>query len=142
MTSVDGISHIPISIGSLTDQEKDMIQQFLTRFQQMDQLQRSNTHKYLSSMIDCSRASLLSGKQQEKASVIFSYPERGHPNDGNPALKSIVQLIRAGKLTVKENEYTKQKAIWLCEDFKVSWKPKNNHAILTNALEQIGKLEF
>lgn len=129
-----------IAIGTLTDQEKDMIHRFVSKFQQMDQVQRSNTQKYLSAMVDCSQATFISGKQNEKVSVIFSYPPRGHPNDGNPALMSVAQLLHAKKLTVKENEYSKQRAIWLCEDFKVSWKPENNHAILANALEQIGKL--
>ena len=139
MASMDISANIP---SHLTDQEKHMIQQFVTKFQQMDPFQKRNTLTYLSAMVDCSRSTFIDAKQHKKVSVIFSYPPRGHRNDGNPALMSVVELIHAKKLTVKENEYTKQKAIWLCEDFKVSWTPKNNHAILANALEQIGKLEF
>ena len=60
-------------------------------------------------MVDCSRANFINGKQHKKVSVIFSYPPRGHPNDGNPALMMIVELLHEEKkLSVKENEYTKQ----------------------------------
>jgi hypothetical protein len=139
MASIDSSANIP---SDLTDHEKEMILQFVTKFQKMEPLQRSNTQTYLSAMVDCSRSAFIDGKQHKKVSVIFSYPPRGHRNDGNPALMSVVELIHAKKLTVKENEYTKQKATWLCEDFNVSWTPKNNHPILANALEQIRKLEF
>ncbi len=139
MASMDNSVNIPTH---LTEQEKHMIHQFVTKFQQLDPFQRRNTLTYLSAMVDCSRSNFIDGKQHKKVSVIFSYPPRGHPNDGNPALMMVLELLHEKKLTVKENEYSKQRAIWLCEDFKVGWTPKHNHAILANALEQIGKLEF
>jgi hypothetical protein len=135
-------SSLPFQMDPLNELEQDKIRQFQTKFQQMDQFQRRTTISYLSAMVDQSRSAFLAGKQHKKTSVTFSYPQRGHPNDGNPALMSVIQLLQTRKLTVKENEYSKERAIWLCEDFNVSWKPKNNHSILANALEQIGKQEF
>jgi hypothetical protein len=90
---------------------------------------------YLRTMIDKSAQDI--PVKTTKAKETFSYPSRGGKNDGNPALMAILEMIPCKKLVVKENEYTRQRAIWLCHDFTVSWSPKKTQHILQAAFDQI-----
>lgn len=133
-------SFSPIPKGPLLSCETDRVNLFVNKFKQMDQLQRTNTLTFLHGMVQRSIDAYINGKQHQEVSVTYTYPARGHPNDGNPALMTILDLMPDKNLSVKENEYTKQQSIWLCEDFTVSWNPKKNHTILYSAYEQIRTL--
>ena len=97
---------------------------------------RKLTKQYLLEMISTNPEHDL-----RNATAVFSYPPRGGKNDGNPALIAIMQLIPKSRLTVEENEYTRQRAIWLCEDFTVTWPRKQSQAVLTQALQHLCSLE-
>ena len=69
------------------------------------------------------------------AQAVFSYPPRGGENDGNPALRAVLSILPEHKMGVKENEYTKARAIWLCEDYHVAWKKRVSANVLLQALQ-------
>jgi hypothetical protein len=120
--------------------DDNRIDEFVKKYQQMPYAKQSNLICYLTMMMSHSVDIYpdANGQYPKTVDITFSYPARGEPNDGNPELMAILELIPGNKLTVKENEYTRQRAIWLCEDFTVKWDPKKASAILTEAL---GKLK-
>ena len=135
-------SFSPIPKGPLMNYETEKVNEFVSKFNNMDQLQKTNSLTFLHGMVQRSLEAYINGTQNQEVSVTYSYPARGHPNDGNPALMSILELMPEKKLLIKENEYTKEQAIWLCEDYIVSWNPKNYHTILSSAYEQISSVIY
>ena len=117
-------------------QQTPLIDNFIEKYQKMGPEKQEQVKTYLTLMMNQSNDSFDGTKYPKLVSATFSYPGRGEPNDGNPALMAILDLIPKRKLVVEENEYTKQRAIWLCEDFTVQWCPKNVD-ILTKAFDRM-----
>ena len=117
-------------------EEQTLLDNFMEKYEQMKPEKQAQVTTYLTLMMSQSIGSFDGTKYPKSVSATFSYPGRGEPNDGNPALMSILDLIPKRKLVVEENEYTKQRAIWLCEDFTVQWCPKNGD-ILTKAFDRL-----
>ena len=111
------------------------INEFAEAVRQMPEETQLLVKNYLRIMIDKTAHTLPA--TSTKAKETFSYPSRGGKNDGNPALMAILEMIPCKKLVVEENEYTRQRAIWLCHDFTVTWSPKKTQHILQAAFEQI-----
>jgi hypothetical protein len=111
------------------------IQEFTEAVKQMPEETQQLAKRYLRTMID--KVSQEPQAKLRKVNETFSYPSRGGKNDGNPALMAILEMIPCRKLVVKENEYTRQRAIWLCHDFTVTWSPKKAQHILQAAFEQL-----
>ena len=116
-------------------QGNDRIAEFTEAVRQMPEETQQLVKSYLRTMID--KTAHDTTDKSTKAKETFSYPSRGGKNDGNPALMAILEMIPCKKLVVKENEYTRQRAIWLCHDFTVTWSPKKTQHILQSAFGQI-----
>jgi len=108
---------------------------FTREYREMPTNTKALVKQYLTSMISTDSTTC------RTATATFSYPPRGGKNDGNPALVAIMQLIPKSRLNIEENEYTHQRAIWLCEDFTVSWPKKASQSILTQALQAVCSLD-
>jgi hypothetical protein len=104
--------------------------EFKRQCQEMPQNTLELMKTYLQTMIESANAHSL-----RCANAVFSYPTRGGENDGNPALQAILSILPGHKLCVKENEYTKARAIWLCEDYRVVWSKKTAENVLSEALQ-------
>ena len=117
-------------------QQTTLLDKFMEKYRQMEPGKQAQVKTYLTWMMSQPNDAVDGTKYPKSVSATFSYPSRGEPNDGNPALMVILDLIPKRKLVVKENEYTKQRAIWLCEDFTVQWCPKNGD-ILTKAFDRL-----
>jgi len=112
------------------------LQQFQKKCQGMDPVTLGLVANYLKQMIEADEQS-----KNRFTHLTFSYPERGGKNDGNPALQAILSILPDHKLAVSENEYTKARAIWLCEDFCVSWSKKASVGVLQKALEIVSSIQ-
>ena len=112
----------------------DRIPEFLETYKQMPEETQLLTKSYLRTMIDKVGQDT---KVLRNTHETFSYPKRGGKNDGNPALMAILEMSTCKKLVVTENEYTKQRAIWLCHDYRVTWSQKKTQHILQAAYDQI-----
>ena len=123
-------------IRTRTLEETTLLDNFIEKYQKMEPGKQAQVKTYLTVMMTQSNDSFDGTKYPKSVSATFSYPSRGEANDGNPALMAILDLIPKRKLVVEENEYTKQRAIWLCEDFTVEWSPKNGD-ILTKAFDRM-----
>jgi len=116
-------------------QGTDRIAEFLEIYKKMPADTQLLVKTYLRIMLD--KVAKDTTAKPAKAQETFSYPPRGGKNDGNPALMAILEMTPCKKLVVKENEYTRQRAIWLCHDFTVTWSPKKTQHILQAAFDQI-----
>lgn len=103
-------------------------EEFQKQCQDMPQNTLELAKTYLETMIESGNANSL-----RCANAEFSYPLRGGQNDGNPALQAILSILPGHKLVVSENEYTKARAIWLCEDYRVVWSKKTAENVLSSA---------
>lgn len=117
------------------------INTFVEKYHQMDPAKQQQVITYLTEMLRKTADDAPLQRKSKTATITFSYPQRGHPNDGNPALMAILDLMQQKELVVEENDYTRERAIWLCHDYNISWKPDINNTILANALERIRKLD-
>jgi hypothetical protein len=106
------------------------IQGFIETVRQMPAGKQDLVKEYIQEMLD----QCVETDGRKSASVTFSYPPRGGQNDGNPSLLAILKILPRQKLVVKENPYTRARAIWLCEDFKVTFNQKQSKEVLTKAL--------
>jgi hypothetical protein len=113
-----------------TDAAKQF-EEFKTQCQEMPQNTLELTSTYLKTMIEAGNAD----SRLRSANAVFSYPPRGGQNDGNPALQAILTILPGHKMVVSENEYTKARAIWLCEDYRVVWSKKTAESVLSPALQ-------
>ena len=116
-------------------QATQRIIEFTEAVKQMPEDTQQLVKSYLCTMID--KAGKDTTTKTTKVKETFSYPKRGGKNDGNPALMAILEMIPCEKLVVEENEYTRQRAIWLCHDFTVTWSPKKAQNILQAAYDKI-----
>lgn len=107
-------------------------QEFQRKCQQMPQNTLELARTYLQTMIESGNANNL-----RCANAEFSYPLRGGENDGNPALQAILAILPGHKMVVRENEYTKARAIWFCEDYRVVWSKKTAEDVLSRALGMV-----
>lgn len=117
-----------------------LLKTFVEKYQQMNPTTQHEVIEYLTQMLKKTRDEAALQGKSKMATATFSYPPRGHPNDGNPALMAILDIIPQKTLTVEENEYTRQRAIWLCEDFTVEWEAEKAKPILTDALAKLRAL--
>jgi hypothetical protein len=117
------------------------INKFVENYQHMDTAKQEQVVTYLTEMLRKTADDAPLQRKSKTATITFSYPKRGHPNDGNPALMAIFDIMPQKELVIKENDYTRERAIWLCHDYNISWKPDINNTILANALERIRKLD-
>ena len=124
------ISHILSSREDYWTEMTDGIQGFIETVRQMPSETKHLVIKYIGEMLE----QCVSSDGRKNGEVTFSYPERGGQNDGNPALKAILSILPRKKLVVKENPYTAARAVWLCEDFKVTFNQKQSKEVLTKAL--------
>ena len=108
----------------------DGIQGFIDTVSKMPSDTKHLVEKYIGQMLE----QCVSNDGRKNGEVTFSYPHRGGQNDGNPALKEILRILPRKKLVVEENPYTRAKATWLCEDFKVTFNQKQTKKVLTEAL--------
>jgi hypothetical protein len=119
---------------AITDDAKKRLQDFQKQCQEMPQNTLELARTYLQTMLE-------SGGNADcrlrTANAVFSYPPRGGVNDGNPALQAILSIVPGHKMVVKENEYTKARAIWLCEDYRVVWNKKTAQNEISRALEMV-----
>jgi hypothetical protein len=113
----------------------DGIEGFIDKVSQMPSDTKHLVEKYMGEML----GQCVSSDGRKNGEVTFSYPHRGGKNDGNPALKAILELLPRKKLVVKENPYAAARAIWLCEDFKVTFNQKQTKKVLTEALAGLNK---
>jgi hypothetical protein len=104
--------------------------EFKRQCQEMPQNTLELTKTYLEDMIHAAEKTSI-----RSANATFSYPPRGGENDGNPALQAILSILPGHKLCVSENEYTKARAIWLCEDYRVVWSKITAENVLDDALQ-------
>lgn len=112
----------------------DNIQGFIETVRQMPEEKQALVREYMQKMLAlCVEAT----DGRKNAELTFSYPPRGGENDGNPSLISILNILPRKKLTVRENPYTRAKAVWLCHDFKVSFNQKQTKEVLTKALAEL-----
>ena len=110
------------------------LDEFIQNFQEtMTPEEQQRVKKYIQEMLEA----CVDDDGRKSACVTFQYPARGGQNDGNPALKAILSILPRKKLVVKENPYTAARAIWLCEDFKVTFNQKKSKVILTQALNAL-----
>jgi hypothetical protein len=121
---------------SANDQDT-FIETFVANYQKMDPAKQNEVMEYLTTMLKKTRDEAALQGKSKTATATFSYPPRGHPNDGNPALMAILDILPQKKLTIEENEYTRQRAIWLCEDFTVEWAAEKAEPILSVALSKL-----
>jgi len=121
-------------------QHAQKIKDFINQYQEMPLKTQLLVETYLHVMFE-KGVEAEQPTDKKKADVTFSYPARGDANDGNPALMAILELVPDKKLVVKENEYSRQRAIWLCEDFTVSWSPSKSHLVLEEALGKIYEIK-
>jgi hypothetical protein len=112
------------------------LQEFQKKCRGMDPNTLGLVANYLKQMIEADKQS-----KNRSTHLTFSYPERGGKNDGNPALQAILSILPNHKLVVSENEYTKARAIWLCEDFRVCWSKKASEGVLQTALQIVSDIE-
>lgn len=112
------------------DEAAKKFEEFQKQCQDMPQNTLELAKTYLETMIEAGNADSL-----RSANAVFSYPLRGGQNDGNPALKAILSILPGHKMVVRENEYTKARAIWLCEDYQVVWSKKTAESVLSPALQ-------
>lgn len=115
--------------------ESQNLEEFKRKCQGMQANTLGLVAKYLKQMIEADEQS-----KNRSTHLTFSYPERGGQNDGNPALQAILSILPNHKLVVSENEYTKARAIWLCEDFRVSWSKKESGGVLETALQIVSSV--
>jgi len=111
----------------------DGIQGFIDTVRQMPGDTRHLVEKYIGEMLN----QCVSNDGRRNGEVTFSYPHHGGQNDGNPALKAILEILPRKKLVVSENPYTREKAIWFCEDFKVTFNQKQTRDVLTKAMARL-----
>ena len=111
----------------------DDIQGFIDTVTKMPTDTKQLVKKYIGEMLE----QCVSSDGRKNGEVTFSYPQRGGQNDGNPALKEILRILPRKKLVVKENPYAAARAIWLCEDFKVTFNQKQTKKVLTEALARL-----
>lgn len=117
-------------------QELTNIQEFTSKCRGMSKETLSLVATYLSQMMEADKQNSLRTTHET-----FSYPLRGGQNDGNPALRAILSLLPNHKMVVSENEYTKARAIWLCEDFNVVWSKKASLTVLPEALQIVNSIQ-
>ena len=116
--------------------QSPILQEFQKKCKEMDPTTLGLVANYLKQMIEADEQS-----KNRSTHLTFSYPERGGKNDGNPALQAILSILPNHKLVVSENEYTKARAIWLCEDFRVCWSKKASGGVLQTALQIVSDIE-
>jgi len=127
--SFSQFSHLLSSAKKHRTDMTDGIQGFIEKVSQMPGDTKHLVEKYIGQMLE----QCVSSDGRKNGEVTFSYPQRGGQNDGNPALKAILELLPRKKLVVSENPYTRAKAIWYCEDFKVTFNQKQTKEVLTKA---------
>ena len=125
------------SIQTLEPYEEEIIEQLIDKYHQMSQLNKINMMVFLQCIYTPTIEAICKGKTNEVLNFCFTYPGRDLPNDGNPALMAILDLMPENRLEVKENEYTKKLGLWLSYDYTVYWVPEKVHKLILSGFKRL-----
>jgi len=121
--------------------EEEIIEQLINKYHQMSQLNKINMMVFLQCIHTPNIKAICEGNANRVLNFCFTYQGRDLPDDGNPALIAILELMPENRLEVKENEYTKKLGIWLCYDYTVYWVPEKVNKLISSSFNRLMELK-